>query len=118
MSDDLKPKKVKVKGKTLTVFEAGFVQGLQRSVRIADAGKEVPKYYAKFNLTDDVVSYVHRLLYPSLVSCTQGPMPTEEEFLNLKDKEANKWIDAAQERNPDWFSLNGKAAQEQGEKKE
>lgn len=116
MTDDLKPKKVKVGGKTLTVFEAEFVHSLQRSVRIADAGKETPKYYAGLNLSDDVVTYIHRLLYPSLVSCTQGPVPTEEEFIHLKDREVNTWLDAAQERNPDWFSLN-RGSQETDEKK-
>lgn len=120
MGDALKPKKVKVNGKTLTVFEAGFVHGLQRSIRIADAGKEIPKFYGKYALSDDVVRYVHRLLYPSLISCTDGPVPTEEEFLTLKDKEVNEWIAAAEERNDDWFSVNGasKETQEQQEKKD
>jgi len=112
MSDTNKPGKVKVGGRSLTVFEAGFVQGLQRSIRIADAGRERPKYYEKYNLSEDVVRYVHQLLYPSLISCTQGALPTEEEFLNLKDKEVNEWIAKAQERNEDWFSLNGSAAKE------
>jgi hypothetical protein len=117
MSEPNKPKKVKVGGRSLTVFEAGFVQGLQRSIRIADAGQTPPKYYEKYNLSEEVVRYVHQLLYPSLISCTQGTLPTEEEFLNLKDKEVNEWIAAAQERNEDWFSLNGSAAKEDAEKK-
>jgi hypothetical protein len=99
--------KIKVNGKTLNVFEAGFVHGLQRSVLIAEAGKGVPKFYEKYNLSTDVVRYVHQLLYPSLISCTEGPLPTEEEFLSLKDKEVNEWINTAQEKNEDWFSLNG-----------
>jgi len=109
--------KVKVGGKTLTVFEAGFVHGLQRSIRIADAGKETPKFYEKLNLGVEVIRYVHQLLYPSLISCTEGNLPTEEEFLKLKDKEVNEWIAAAQERNEDWFSINGSAAKESMEKK-
>jgi len=114
---DLPSKKLKVDGKTLTVFEAGFVNGLQRSIRIADAGKETPKFYEKRGLSGEVVTYVHQLLYPSLISCTQGTLPTEEEFLDLKEKEVNQWIAAAQEHNEDWFSLNG-ANQEAAEKKE
>lgn len=118
MSEEIKPKKIKVGGKTLTVFEAGFVHGLQRSVRIADAGKETPKFYQKMNLSVEVIRYVHQLLYPSLVSCTDGDVPSEEEFLKLKEKEVNEWIAAAQERNEDWFSLNGAAAKESAEKKD
>jgi hypothetical protein len=117
MNDALEPKKIKVNGKPVTVFEAGFVNGLQRSIRIADAAKETPKFYAKANLSDEVVNYVHRLLYPSLISCSEGALPTEEEFLKLKDKEVNEWISAAQERNEDWFSLNGSAAKKDMEKK-
>ncbi len=114
---DLPSKKIKVAGKTLIVFEAGFVHGLQRSIRIADAGKETPKFYEKLNLSGDVVRYVHQLLYPSLISCSEGSVPTEEEFLKLKDKEVNDWINAAQKRNEDWFSLNG-ANKESMEKKQ
>lgn len=111
-------RKVKVGGKTLTVFEAGFVHGLQRSIRIADAGSETPKFYEKLSLSTDVIRYIHQLLYPSLISCTEGTLPTEEEFLTLKEKEVNEWIAAAQERNEDWFSFNGAAAKESMEKKQ
>jgi len=113
----LAPKKIKVDGKPVTVFEAGFVNGLQRSVRIAEAGKELPKYYEKLGLSDDVVRYVHELLYPSLISCSQGSLPTEERFVALKDKEVNGWIAAAQERNEDWFALSGNADKEEAPKK-
>lgn len=120
MSEELKPKRVKVNGKTITVFKAGFVHGLQRSIRIAEAGEGVPKCYEKLNLSPDVVNYVHRLLYPSLISCSEWSMPTEEEFLKLYDAEANAWIDAAQECNEDWFSLSDKSkqAKEKIEKKD
>lgn len=117
MANELKPKKIKVNGKPVTVFAAGFVNGLQRSVRIAEASKETPKFYEKYNLSEDVITYVHRLLYPSLISCSEGNLPTEEEFLKRKDKEVNEWIAAAQEFNPDWFSLNGATAKQDMEKK-
>lgn len=118
MSEDLKPRKVKVKGKMVTVFKAPFVNGLQRSIRIANAEGEIPKFYEKLGLSEDVISYVHRLLYPSLISCSAGSLPSEEEFVKLYDDEANAWINAASEFNPDWFSLNGDAAKKDMEKKQ
>ena len=117
-NDNPAPKKIKVDDKPVTVFEAGFVHGLQRSIRIADAGKSIPKFYEKLGLSDEIVRYVHQLLYPSLISCSEGKLPTEERFVALKDKEVNEWIDAAQERNEDWFALDKKADKEAAEKKE
>lgn len=107
--------KVKVNGKTITVSEATFVQGLQRSILVAEASSNpLPKFYD--GLSHDVVTYVHGLLYPSLVSCSNGKTPTEEEFLKLKDKEVNDWINAASRFNPDWFSLSGKQKDEKEKK--
>jgi len=104
---ELKPKKIKVNGKPVTVFKAPFVNGLQRSIRIAEAGKEVPKFYENSGLSVEVIRYIHQLLFPSLISCSEGTLPTEEKFLKLYDEEITAWINAAQELNKDWFSLNG-----------
>lgn len=109
--------KVKVAGRTLTVFKAAFVNGLQRSVKIAEAGQSTPPFYDKLALDESVVRYVHRLLYPSLISCTDGKLPSEEEFLKLPDADAQSWVDAAEKLNPDWFSLNGNAAKKDDSKK-
>ena len=112
---ELKSEKVKVGGKTITVSQASFVMSLQRSIKIADASKETPKFYE--NLDEQVITYVHRLLYPSLISCSQGKLPTEEEFLKLLEADVEAWISAGQRLNPDWFSSNG-ASKEDLEKKE
>jgi len=119
--NEVKSKKAKVGGKTITVFQAqgSYVLELQRSITIADASKEkTPKIYAYLNLDEQVVTYVHHLLYPSLVSCSRGQIPTEEDFVRMSDAEVKAWLDPAQLLNPDWFSfLNGEAKEEQ-EKKE
>lgn len=108
---DLKSEKVKVAGKTITVFQASFVMSLQRSVAITNAAKETPKFYEK--LDDRVVTYIHRLVYPSLVSCSEGNLPDEETFLKLSEADVNRWIAAAGRLNPDWLSSGASSEEDQ-----
>ena len=114
---DLPSKKIKVAGRTITVFKASFVMSLQRSVLIADADKEAPNGEYK-NLDSSIVTYVHQLLYPSLVACSQGKIPTEQEFLTLLEEDVNRWLEAASSQNPDWFSMTDepKTVKEEKEK--
>jgi hypothetical protein len=117
---EVKSKKAKVGGKTITIFQAqgSFVLELQRSIAMANASNEIPKIYAELNLDEQVVTYVHHLLYPSLVTCSKGQLPSEEDFVGMSEPEVKAWTDPAQLLNPDWFSfLNGEARDEQ-EKKE
>jgi len=107
--------KIKVAGRAITVHKATFVMSLQRSVLIADANKEKPNGQYK-NLDASVVTYVHQLLYPSLVACSQGKIPTEEEFLTLFEEDVDRWTEAASALNPDWFSLKNEPAKVQEEK--
>lgn len=97
------------------VFKASFVMSLQRSVLIADANKKETDGEYK-NLDSSVVTYVHQLLYPSLMACSQGKVPTEQEFLGLLEEEVNRWLDAASELNPDWFSLTNESKKVKEEK--
>lgn len=101
-------RKIKVAGRAITVHRATFVMSLQRSVLIANAGQETPNGEYK-NLDDSVVGYVHQLLFPSLVACSQGKLPTEQEFLTLLEADVNRWISAARELNPDWFALQSES---------
>jgi hypothetical protein len=116
MGDSLS-KTIKVSGRRITVHKATFVMSLQRSVLIAEAGKDKPNGEYK-NLDTSIVTYVHQLLYPSLVTCSQGNLPTEAQFLTLLDEDVNKWLEAASSLNPDWFALQNqpKTAQEEKEK--
>jgi hypothetical protein len=111
-------RKVKVAGRAITVHKATFVMGLQRSVLISNASKDAPNGEYK-DLDDSVAKYIHQLLYPSLTACSQGKLPTEQEFLTLLEADVNKWIEAASELNPDWFTLGAsREEQEQKEKKD
>lgn len=111
------PIKVKVDGQTITVFsrQNEFLMNLQRSIAIAEAGKKTPKFYD--GVSKQVVTYVHCLLYPSLISCSEGKLPTEERFVKLPPAEVDAWEDAGRKRNPDWFSVN-RTEEKATEKKE
>jgi len=112
---ELPSKKIKVAGRAITVFKASYVMSLQRSVLIADANKEKPNGEYK-NLDSSVVTYVHQLLFPSLVACSHGKLPTEEEFLNLLEEDVQKWMDVASDLNPDWFSIQNEPKRVKEEK--
>jgi hypothetical protein len=106
---DLPSKKIKVAGRAITVYKASFVMSLQRSIAISNASQDELNGEYK-NLDSSVVTYVHQLLFPSLVSCSEGKLPTEAEFLKLLEDDVQKWLDAASELNPDWFSLENESA--------
>ena len=108
-------KKIKIAGRAITVHKATFVMGLQRSIVISNATVDKPNGEYK-NLDPSVVTYVHQLLYPSLVACSEGKLPTEPEFLKLLEEDVQKWLDAASELNPDWFSLENESAKVKEEK--
>ena len=112
---ELKSEKVKINGKFITVWQASFVMSLQRSISISNASKDTPKAYE--NLDEQVVTYVHRLLYPSLIACSEGKVPNEETFLKLPNAEVEAWLGVASRLNSDWFSLNGEN-KESAEKKD
>jgi hypothetical protein len=114
MHDQLS-KKIKVAGRAITVFKATFVMSLQRSILISNAGKEAPNGQYK-DLDPSVANYVHEMLYPSLMACSQGSLPTEGEFMTLLEEDVHKWISAASEFNPDWFELGGASSQEKDKK--
>lgn len=106
---ELPSRKIKVAGRAITVHKATFVMSLQRSVLISNASKEAPNGAYK-NLDASIVTYLHELLYPSLIACSQGNLPTEEQFLGLLEEDTEKWIAIASELNPDWFSQGNESA--------
>jgi hypothetical protein len=44
------------------------------------------------------------------MACSQGNLPTEEQFIGLLEEDAEKWISVAEELNPDWFSQENESA--------
>lgn len=103
MPYELKSKTIVVCGEQLVVFEASNLMDVNRSMMVAEADEKW-----KGNLDDGTElqsrRYLETLLYPSLVACTKGNVPTLEEFVNgMPATEIVGWTAAATEMNPRWF---------------
>ncbi len=104
MPYQLKTKEVVVGGETLVVSQASNMMEVERSVLITDAGAD-PKEYEE-GARGNYLKYAEALLYPSLVACTTGNMPTLEEFTQqIPSTESDAWVKVAQELNPNWFQF-------------
>lgn len=121
MSDDkdFEPIRVTVRKKMLIVYHATEPMELQRAVDISrrNNGKDKPpKAYE--GMDEGVVNYVHRLLYPSLLACTRGQVPSEDDFvLVVAKEESQKWEEAVKKQNPDWLP-NANQSEEEVKQKE
>jgi hypothetical protein len=114
MPFELKTKNISVCGVSLTVSQASNLMDMNRSVLMLDAdGKWLDG--AK-DSREQAQRYLETLVYPSLVACTTGDVPTLEEFINdIPATDSEEWIIAARELNPRWFLLG---EQDEQEKKE
>jgi hypothetical protein len=99
----LQSKQVSVSGETLMVYQASNLMEIKRSLMITEAdaqwnGKDVKE------IESQAKRYLETLLYPSLLSCTEGNLPTLEEFVHrVPASDSDAWMAAARELNPRWF---------------
>lgn len=113
MPYELVQEEVTVSGETLIVSQASNAMELDRSVLISEAD-------AKFesdagDAKEKYMQYVETLLYPSLIACTKGILPTLDEFLyQIPSSETDRWVECASRLNPGWFAFL-KRAQETDE---
>ena len=56
-------------------------------------------------------------LYPKLLACSSGDVPTLEDALQMPSTELDKWFFAVKRLNPDWFDMPGETVKEDPEKK-
>lgn len=108
---------VEICGEKLTVYQASNAMDMERSYLISEANKEP----ANPGTRDQFIHYVRTLLYPSLVACTTGVVPTSEEFLtSVPAEETKKWTSVAKKLNPSWFAflMEDEEAEAELEKKE
>lgn len=114
MPYELQTKKVVLCGEELTVSQASNLMDVNRSLLIAQADEN---WLGGANETKDKAQrYLETNVYPSLVACTSGNIPTVEEFINdIPATDSAAWIIAARDLNPRWFNLG---EQDEQEKKE
>jgi hypothetical protein len=101
MPYELKKKVVTLCGETLIVYQASNEMDVERTATI-DAARQA--YTLGEDTKEQYVFYVSSLLYPSLVSCTKGNVPTLDQFMrDIPQVECDVWIEAARDLNPQWF---------------
>jgi hypothetical protein len=73
-----------------------------RQLRVRDSAKiERMRQEAQAVPDEDPdVQVMREYFYPILAICSEGDVPTEEEFLNMPVLEANIWYEALDELNP------------------
>lgn len=103
MPFELQYKEIVVCGESFTVHQASNLMDSKRALMISEANDKW-KGADDDDIETQALRYLATLLYPSLVSCTTGNVPTLEEFLNgMPVDETEIWVVAAQEMNPQWF---------------
>jgi hypothetical protein len=103
MTYQLRSQTIEVGGETLTVFEASNLMQIRRDLMITAANA---KWKASQETGDENQAewYLETLLYPSLVACTQGNVPSLDEFVNhIPAVQTDVWEAAVRELNPRWF---------------
>lgn len=102
MPFELQSKQITVCGETLTVYQASNLMETKRSLMVTQADEKW-KGQAVEGMEEQATRYLETLLYPSLVVCTTGNLPTLEQFLNMPAEDTAVWEAAAKELNPRWF---------------
>lgn len=111
-TNGLKVKKLELGGHLVIVSEATYMMGIQRGLLLSEF-LEKPR-------EPQIVQNVLLNVYVGLAACSSGDVPSPDEFLDLRETEAEAWIAAARELNPEWFSyldLAEQAATESVKKK-
>lgn len=100
MTATLPHKEVVVNGKKLKVFQASFLMKMNRQVMINEAAAKwtTPPNGVEENLR----YYTETVLYPSLAACSEGDVPSSEEYLSCAEVEIEAWATTVYELNPHW----------------
>jgi len=94
-SNGLKTKKLNLSGREIVVSEATYLMGIQRGIAISEV-MENPD-------DSDIIQNVLLNVYVNLKACSEGDIPTRDEFLNMREPDVEAWIRASRDLNPEWF---------------
>lgn len=85
------------------VYEASNLMEMKRSLMIS-AADERWQGQTVDGMEEQARRYLETLLYPSLIACTEGNVPTLEEFLSsVPASDSDAWMAAARRKNARWF---------------
>lgn len=86
----------------IDIHEATYLHGVRRGLNLSktDAYKPVDD-------TDEEAAIAYNMLmnlWAPVTSCSEGDVPTIEQFLNLREADIEFWVNEAREVNPHWFT--------------
>ena len=102
----------------LSIGKFSFVvkqANLLMRVRRSKLFEEISKLPPTGDLEEDAVRLY---FYPRMAGCSEGNMPTLEEFCELLDTETDEWYKACYQKNPHWFDEDKEISPEELKKKE
>lgn len=101
--ENLLTENIDLSGRKIMVSEATYLMGIERGRIIGlmtAATAESP---------NEIQSSVLINVYSGLAACSTGDVPTADDFLQMRDSDVQKWIDAARRLNGHWFEWMGEA---------
>jgi len=109
--------KLQLGNRKILVREATYLDSFRRGKLIGESlSDEAPDEGTEEAIVENVIVN----LWCSLTACSEGDLPSKDEFLAMREKDINFWVQAARELNEDWFGwLNSiEQAESEDQKKE
>jgi hypothetical protein len=103
MTYQLQSKTITVSTETLTVWQASNLMDMKRSLLMTEASERWNGREAT-TIEERAQKYYETFLYPTLVACTTGNLPSFEEFLHsLPAEDTELWEATVRELNQRWL---------------
>jgi hypothetical protein len=82
-------------GTKVTVTEANWAVSMKL--------QELEEQATKNPLEDSKLQTFNLVLYPKLLACSSGKVPSLQEAIDMPSSELDRWYFAVKRMNPDWF---------------
>lgn len=103
MPFELQRKEITICGETLVVHQASNLMDSKRALMISEASDRWDGQLLE-GIEAQARRYLETLLYPSLVACTTGNLPTLDEFLSSMPADQTEiWVNTVRDLNPRWL---------------
>ncbi len=91
---------VTVAGRTIRVVPATVRQEVILRPKLIQEAEQ----WARDNGVPEEAMYLFAITCASLMACSEGDVPSIEEYANLPVDDVEAWLDAAENVNPKWFA--------------
>jgi hypothetical protein len=96
----LKTETLDLSGRKIVVSEATYLMGIERGRIIGDMTIASARQEDGASAKNSVLVNV----YSGVAACSSGDLPTQDEFILMRESDVEDWIASAKRLNPRWFS--------------